>query len=210
LISTVVNLNISLLIIIKCCLCFQPLTCVGFGRHSHSSYTSFCWLTSLPCYECFVHSKTSPLIAHHFSRSSLPLKPCVCSWLYIWKDPIEGAPTQRPEYPLIHELKMLTITHFWPIHEQQVPPCLHARTLHNISMWLLGVCKTTSMWKNSNNLFFANRLASSLTLVALVSCSMVVFVLLTRLPQHYIGHRSMHVHIIGGGSILATIPAHNY
>lgn len=197
----------------KRCFFFQPSTCTHFGHHFHAYYTSF-WLASLPCFECFVHSRTSPLIVHHSSRSSLSLRTCVCSWLDICKkNPIENAPTQKPKYPLIHELKMLTPTHFWPIHEQ-VPPCLHVGMLHNISLQLLGVCKIVSMWNNSNNLSYAWIISPfhwhQKPLVALVSCFVVAFVLLTRLPQHYIRHRSMHVYKIIGGIILAVIHVHNY
>jgi hypothetical protein len=46
--------------------------------------------------------------------------------------------------------------------------------------------------------------------MTLVKCFVVVFVFLTRLPQHYIGHRCMHVYKIAGGTILAMILAHNY
>jgi hypothetical protein len=47
-------------------------------------------------------------------------------------------------------------------------------------------------------------------LVALVSCFVVAFVFLTRLPQHYIGHRSIHVYRITDGTIFTMILAHNY
>jgi uncharacterized membrane protein len=46
--------------------------------------------------------------------------------------------------------------------------------------------------------------------MALVKCFVVRFVLFIRLPQHYIGHRSMHVYIIVNGTILTMIPTHNY
>jgi hypothetical protein len=47
-------------------------------------------------------------------------------------------------------------------------------------------------------------------LVALVSCFVVAFVLLTRLPQRYIRHWSMHVYRIIGGTTFIMILANNY
>jgi hypothetical protein len=152
---TIINLNIGLLIKRKCCLCFQPPTCTHFGRlNSHVFLYVFLvnFLAMLRMSWSFKNNSfnSSPFLSIiSFTRG-------LCLFMtYIWKIPIEGAPTQRHEYHLIHELKMLTSTHFWSIHEQQVPPCLHARMLHNISLQLLGVCKIASMWK-SDNLSYSN------------------------------------------------------
>jgi hypothetical protein len=153
----------------------------------------------MPCYKCLAHSRTSFLIVHHSSQSSFSFRPCVfiCSWFNIWKDPIEGAPTQRFKYPLIHELKMLNSTHFWPIHEQQVPPCY---MLEHCITYFCNCWVYVKTLQCERTITFFMQIAYPFhwhlrPLVALVSYFVVAFVyLIDWLPQHYIGHRCMHVY----------------